>query len=69
MPITAVPWSEFDRDAELRVLWHNILSNSELLKKLQSNTWQGWKLQDILWSGKIDPKTNWEETLVNLWKE
>lgn len=68
MPI-AVPESEYARDGELRALWHKILSTPDLLAKLPSNTWQGWKLQDILWSGKIDPKTNWEETLINLWKE
>ena len=70
MPIIAIPWSEYDRDNELRVLWHNILSNSQLMKKLPSNTWQGWKLQDILWSGKINEKeTGWEEVLIKLWKE
>jgi hypothetical protein len=51
-------------------LWHNILSNPDLLEKLPSNTWQGWKLQEILWSGKINEKEpGWEETLVQLWKE
>jgi len=70
MPIISVPERDYDRDAELRVLWHNILSNSQLLKKLPSNTWQGWKLQDILWSGKINEKEpGWEETLVNEWKK
>ena len=70
MPIIAMPWSEYERDDELRVLWHNILSNSELLAKLPSNTWQGWKLQEILWSGKINEKEpGWEEKLVDLWKE
>ena len=69
MPV-AVPEKEYERDGELRELWHNILSNSELLKKLPSNTWQGWKLQDILWSGKINEKeSGWEEKLVLLWKE
>lgn len=70
MPITAVPLSEYEREAELRALWYNILSNSELLKKLPSNTWQGWKLQDILWSGKINEKDpGWEEKLVRVWKD
>jgi hypothetical protein len=69
MPI-AVACSEYDRDAELRVLWHNILSTPTLLEKLPSNTWQGWKLQDILWSGKINEREpGWEEKLINLWKE
>jgi hypothetical protein len=68
--MSSVPMSEYDRDAELRELWHNILSKRDLLEKLPSNTWQGWKLQDILCSGKINEKEpGWEETLVNLWKE
>jgi len=68
MPI-AVPLSEYGRDGELREMWHNILSSPKLLEKLPSNTWHGWKLQEILWSGKIDTKLDWEETLVKLWKE
>jgi len=69
MPI-AVPLSEYERDGELRALWHKILSNPILLSKLPSNTWHGWKLQEILWSGKINEKTvGWEEHLVKLWKE
>ena len=69
MPIVAVPWSEYERDGELRALWHKILSNPILLSKLPSNTWHGWKLQEILWSGKINEKDGWEEELLNLWKE
>jgi hypothetical protein len=65
----AVPWSEYERDRELRALWHKILS-SELVEKLESETWSGFKLQDILWSGKINVKEpGWEEELVKLWKE
>ena len=60
--------STYDRDSELRVLWHKILSNRNLLERLPSNTWQGWKLQEILWSGKINEKEyNWEEKLVRQW--
>jgi hypothetical protein len=70
MPIIAVPWSEYSCDQELRALWHNILSNPTLLSKLPTNTWHGFKLQEILWSGKINEKEkDWEETLVRLWKE
>jgi len=70
MPIVAVPWSEYERDRELRALWHKILSTPEMLAKLPSNTWQGWKLQDILWSGKINEKEpDWEDTLVRLWNK
>ena len=70
MPIVAVPWSEYERDREMKEVWHNILSSPKLLKKLPSNTWHGWKLQEILWSGKIDPKKpDWEEKLIELWKE
>jgi hypothetical protein len=61
---------EYDRDSELRVLWHSILSNKELLERLKSNTWQGWKLQEILWSGKINEnEKDWQDKLVKLWKE
>lgn len=64
----AVPVSTYDRDSELRVLWHKILSKPELLERLPSKTWQGWKLQEILWSGKINEKElNWEEKLVREW--
>lgn len=70
MSIIAVPLSEYERDDELRAVWHNILSNSALLSKLPSNTWHGWKLQEILWSGKInEKKPGWEKILVQLWKE
>jgi len=70
MPIVAVPWSEYSRDEELRAWWHKILSSPEMLEKLPSKTWHGWKLQEILWSGKIDIKdAKWDEKLVNLWKE
>jgi hypothetical protein len=70
MPIIAVPWSEYERDREMKEVWHNILSSPKLLEKLPSNTWHGWKLQEILWSGKIDiTKPNWQEKLVDLWKE
>ena len=69
MPIVAVPWSEYSRDREMRELWHRILDNKELLKKLPSESWHGHKLQEILWSGKIDTnKPDWEEELVLLWK-
>jgi hypothetical protein len=70
MPIIAVPWSEYDRDREIKEVWHKILSSPQLLKKLPSNTWHGWKLQEILWSGKINvTEDGWEEKLVTLWKE
>ena len=70
MPIVAVPWSEYERDREMKEVWHNILSRPDLLEKLPSNTWHGWKLQDLLWSGKIDTKRpDWEATLVQLWKK
>lgn len=69
MPIIAVPLSEYNRDGELRLLWHKILSTPKILEKLPSNTWHGWKLQDILWSGKINEKeSGWEETLIKEWK-
>ena len=68
--LKGVPESEYKRDGELRELWHKILSNPKMLKKLPSKTWQGWKLQDILWSGKINEKEkDWEEKLVRMWKE
>jgi len=70
MPIVAVPWSEYERDREMKEIWHNILSSPKMLEKLPSDTWHGFKLQDILWSGKIDVnKADWEEKLVELWKE
>lgn len=70
MPIVAVPWSEYDRDREIKEVWHKILSSPQLLEKLPSNTWHGWKLQEILWSGKINvTEPGWEEKLVELWKE
>jgi hypothetical protein len=70
MSYVGVPVIEYDRDSELRVLWHSILSNKSLLERLESNTWQGWKLQEILWSGKINEKdADWEDKLVTLWKE
>ena len=70
MPIVAVPWSEYDRDREMKEVWHSILSTPEMLEKLPSNTWHGWKLQEILWSGKINITENgWKEKLVELWKE
>ena len=70
MPIVAVPWSEYERDREMKDVWHSILSSPKLLEKLPSNTWHGWKLQEILWSGKIDPKhPDWEAKLVQLWKK
>ena len=68
MPIIAVPWSEYDRDREMKEVWHNILSSPKFLEKLPSDTWPGYKLQEILWSGKIDiKKEGWEEELVKLW--
>lgn len=70
MSYVGVPVTEYDRDSELRVLWHSILSNKELLERLESKTWQGWKLQEILWSGKINEKEpDWENKLVRMWKE
>jgi hypothetical protein len=54
----------------MKEIWHNILSSPKILEKLPSDTWHGFKLQDILWSGKIDVnKPDWEEKLVELWKE
>jgi len=70
MPIIAVPWSEYERDRELKELWHKILSNPEILSKLPSETWPGHKLQEILWSGKINEKDpDWEEELVREWRD
>ena len=70
MSYVGVRETEYDRDSELRVLWHSILSNKSLLERLESNTWQGWKLQEILWSGKINEKEpHWEDKLVRMWKE
>ena len=69
MPIIAVPWSEYERDRELREVWHSILSSKEWEEKLPSEEWPGFKLQEILWSGKIEIKEGWEEKLVELWKE
>jgi hypothetical protein len=66
----SVPWTEYERDRKLREVWHNILSSPEMLEKLPSETWHGLKLQEILWSGKIDiTKPDWEATLLKLWKE
>jgi hypothetical protein len=64
MSKVGVPVTEYNRDSELRVLWHSILSNRSLLSKLESNTWQGWKLQEILWSGKINEKER--KTIIKL---
>ena len=70
MPIVAVPVSEYEGDKEMREKWHNILSSPELLKRLPSDIWHGHKLQELLWSGKIDiTKSDWEERLVELWKK
>jgi hypothetical protein len=66
----AVPWSEYERDREMKEVWHKILSSKEWEEKLPSDTWRGFKLQEILWSGKIDQKNeDWEEKLIELWKE
>jgi hypothetical protein len=69
MPIIAIPCSEYSRDRELRVWWHKILDNKELIERLPSKEWQGHKLQEILWSGKIKIEEGWEDSLVRLWKE
>jgi hypothetical protein len=69
MPIIAVPWSEYSLDSEMREWWHKILSTPDLLEKLPSDTWHGFKLQEILWSGKIKQQEGWEEILIRLWKE
>ena len=70
MPIVAVPWSEYERDRGIKEVWHSILSNPQMLEKLPSETWHGYKLQEILWSGKINIKEDgWEEKLIKLWKE
>ena len=70
MPIVAVPWSEYERDREIKAVWHKILSTPEMLEKLQSDEWRGYKLQEILWSGKINEKEkDWEEKLIFNWKE
>jgi hypothetical protein len=64
----AVPWSEYERDREMKEIWHKILSSPKLLEKLPSETWHGFKLQEILWSGKIDPKNvDWESKLIEIW--
>lgn len=69
MPKIAIPWSEYAKDREMKEVWHKILSSPEFLKKLPSDTWHGYKLQEILWSGKINVnETGWEETLIELWK-
>jgi len=68
-PLIALSLSSYNRDKEMRALWHEILSNEELLSKLPSDIWHGHKLQEILWSGKInEKKPGWEDTLVRLWK-
>ena len=69
MPIVAVPWSEYEQDRNMRVWWHKILSNPDLLAKLPSDTWHGYKLQEILWSGKIKEEEGWEDKLVCYWKD
>jgi hypothetical protein len=70
MSIVGVAWSEYSRDREMRELWNKILSSPEILEKLPSDTWHGHKLQNILWSGKINEnEEDWEEKLVRLWKE
>lgn len=69
-PLIALSLSSYNRDKEMRAVWHSILSSPKILDRLPSETWHGHKLQDILWSGKIDiKKPDWEETLVRLWKE
>jgi len=65
----AVPWSEYERDRELREWWHKILDNKELIEMLPSKEWRGYKLQEILWSGKIKEEEGWEEDLMRMWKE
>ena len=67
--LVGIPYTEYDRDRELRGWWHRILDNKELLEKLPSEYWQGLKLQEILWSGKIKEEEGWEENLVKLWKK
>jgi hypothetical protein len=54
----------------MKEVWHKILSCPRWEEKLPSDTWRGFKLQEILWSGKIDPKNaDWEEKLIELWKD
>jgi len=48
-------------------VWHKILSSKEWEEKLPSETWRGFKLEDILW--KIEMKEGWEKTLIELWKD
>ncbi len=65
-----VPWSEYAKDREMKEVWHKILTTKDWEEKLPSDTWRGYKLQEILWSGKINVnETGWEETLKTLWKE
>ena len=69
MPIVAVPWSEYERDREMRARWHKMLSTPDLLAKLPSDTWHGRKLRTVLWGGKINEKEKgWEDRLMAPWK-
>ena len=62
-----IPITEYGRDMELREVWHEILSSKEWEEKLPSETWRGFKLEDLLW--KIEMKEGWEKVLIELWKE
>lgn len=54
----------------MRKMWHIILDNPELLEKLPSDTWRGFKLEKLLMSKRVDlTKPGWEEALVKLWSE
>jgi hypothetical protein len=70
MPIIAVPWNEYEEHRTMRKMWHIILDNPELLEKLPSDTWRGFKLEKLLMSKRVDlTKPGWEEALVKLWSE
>ncbi len=67
-PLVGMPVSCYANDREMRTIWHKILSSKEWEERLPSEEWRGYKLQDILWSGKVTSK-DWEEKLIELWKE
>jgi hypothetical protein len=53
MSLVGVPMLEYARDGELRDLWHEILSSKEWEEKLPSDTWRGFKLEELLWKIEI----------------
>ena len=67
MSLIGVAWSTYTRDGKLREMWHKILSSKEWEEKLPSETWRGFKLEELLW--KIEMKEGWEKVLRELWKD